>query len=133
MRVNNCRNCSKKKLSKLFTLGNINYTGKFAKKNQKIKKAPLELSICNNCKLVQLAHKFDLKYMYGPDYGYRSNINHTMVEHLKKVVLVSSKKVSLKSGDMVLDMKLSMNLKVFSMIKTGHHLLSKVYRRKDLT
>jgi len=103
MRVNNCRNCSKKKLSKLFTLGNINYTGKFAKKNQKIKKAPLELSICNNCKLVQLAHKFDLKYMYGPDYGYRSNINHTMVEHLKKVVLVSSKKVSLKSGDMVLD------------------------------
>ena len=103
MRINNCRNCSKKKLSKLFTLGNINYTGKFAKKNQKIKKAPLELLICNNCKLVQLAHKFDLKYMYGPDYGYRSNINHTMVEHLKKVVLVSSKKVSLKSGDMVLD------------------------------
>jgi hypothetical protein len=103
MRINNCRNCSKKKLSKLFTLGNINYTGKFTKKNQKIKKAPLELLICNNCKLVQLAHKFDLKYMYGPDYGYRSNINHTMVEHLKKVVLVSSKKVSLKSGDMVLD------------------------------
>jgi 2-polyprenyl-3-methyl-5-hydroxy-6-metoxy-1,4-benzoquinol methylase len=103
MRVNNCRNCNEKKLSKLFTLGNIYYTGKFSKKNQKIKKGPLELTVCNHCKLVQLAHKFDLKYMYGPDYGYRSNINHTMVKHLEKVVLTSSKKVGLKSGDMVLD------------------------------
>ena len=87
MRINKCRNCNKKKLEFLFSLGNLSFTGKFPKKNTTIKKAPLEIVMCKNCKLIQLAHRFNLKYLYGPDYGYRSNISKTMVVHLKKVVL----------------------------------------------
>ena len=103
MKIYKCRNCSEKKLKGLFSLGKISFTGKFSKKNHNIKKAPLELKICNSCKLVQLADKFNMKYLYGPDYGYRSNINSTMVKHLKDIVLNLRKKVSLKSKDMVLD------------------------------
>ena len=59
--------------------------------------------MCRKCKLVQLSHKFNLRYLYGPDYGYRSGINTTMINHLKKVVREASKKAKLKNGDMVLD------------------------------
>ncbi len=103
MRINNCRNCNSHNLTNLFTLGNISFTGKFSKKKQLIKKAPLEIIMCNSCKLIQLAHNFNLKYLYGPDYGYRSGINKTMVNHLKNVVINLTKKVKLKPKDMVLD------------------------------
>jgi hypothetical protein len=103
MKITNCRNCRKKKLNYLFTLGNISFTGKFPKKNQYIKKAPLSIVMCAYCKLVQLSHKFNLRYLYGPDYGYRSGINVTMVTHLKKVVHKAIKKTKLKPKDCVLD------------------------------
>ena len=105
MKILTCRNCKtkKKKLNFLFSLGKISFTGKFPKKNQRIKKAPLDLVMCKQCKLVQLSHKFNLRYLYGPDYGYRSGINTTMVNHLNKVVLQAIKKVKLKKNDMVLD------------------------------
>ena len=103
MKIQNCRNCNKKNLDFLFFLGKLSFTGKFPKKNKTIKKAPLEIVMCKNCKLIQLAHKFNLKYLYGPDYGYRSNISKTMVDHLKKVVLKVSEKANLKPGQLVLD------------------------------
>ncbi len=103
MKITKCRNCETANLEKVFSLGKMSYTGKFPKKNKKVKKAPLEIVICKSCKLVQLAHKFNLKYLYGPDYGYRSNISKTMVDHLKKVVKTTSHKVNLRSHDLVLD------------------------------
>ena len=99
MKITKCRNCETANLEKVFSLGKMSYTGKFPKKNKKVKKAPLEIVICKSCKLVQLAHKFNLKYLYGPDYGYRSNISKTMVDHLKKVVKTTSHKVNLRSHD----------------------------------
>ena len=103
MKIYNCRNCQNRNLKNLFSFGNISFTGKFPKQDQKIKKGALSLVICNKCKLVQLANKFNLKYLYGPDYGYRSSINKTMVKHLKKVVTESKKKTKLQSKDLVLD------------------------------
>ena len=103
MKIYNCRNCQNRDLKNLFSFGNISFTGKFPKQDQKIKKGALSLVICNKCKLVQLANKFNLKYLYGPDYGYRSSINKTMVKHLKKVVTESKKKTKLQPKDLVLD------------------------------
>ena len=103
MKIKKCRNCKKEKLSKLFSLGNMSFTGKFASKNKKIKKAPVHLVMCLNCKLVQLAHNFNLKYLYGPDYGYRTGINETMRNHVSTVVKKLSKKVKLSKNDIVLD------------------------------
>ena len=51
--------------------------------------------MCKKCSLVQLAHNYNLKYLYGPDYGYRTGINRTMLNHVKKVTQTLTKKTSL--------------------------------------
>ena len=103
MKISKCRICNSSKLIKLFSLGNLCFTGKFPSKKQKIKKEPIELILCKLCHLVQLAHNFNLKYLYGPDYGYRTGINKTMLNHVKNITRVLCQKVSLKRKDMVLD------------------------------
>ena len=103
MRIKKCRACKKNKLKRLFSLGSLCFTGKFPSIYQKIKKGPIELVICNECELVQLAHNFNLKYLYGPDYGYRTGINKTMLNHVKQVVKNLSKLTKLKKNDCVLD------------------------------
>ena len=103
MKLNKCRVCKSKKLNKLFSLGNLCFTGKFPSKKQTIKKKPIEVIICKKCKLVQLALNFDLKYLYGPDYGYRTGINRTMLKHVQKISKTLSAKVNLKKNDAVLD------------------------------
>ena len=79
------------------------FTGKFPKENQNIQKKPIVLVMCNKCKLVQLGHNFDLNYLYGPDYGYRTGINKTMLDHVKNVVKNLSQKTKLNKKDLVLD------------------------------
>ena len=103
MKLKKCRICKKTNLKKLFSLGNLCFTGKFPSENKKIEKKPITLIICKNCELVQLGHNFDLKYLYGPDYGYRTGINKTMLNHVSRVVNYLSKKTKLKKNDFVLD------------------------------
>lgn len=102
MKISKCRNCSKKKLIKVFSFGNLAFTGKFSK-FRNVKKAPLRLSICNNCKLIQLSDSYNIKYLYGFDYGYRTGLNQTMTMHVKNVVKFLKKKTLLKNNDAVLD------------------------------
>ena len=103
MKIKKCRICKSKNLKELFSFGKLCFTGKFPSKSQKIKKEPITLIICKTCELVQLGHNFDLNYLYGPDYGYRTGINKTMLNHVKKVVINLSKKTKVKSNDFVLD------------------------------
>ncbi len=103
MKIRKCRICNKTKLKELFSLGNLSFTGKFPSKNQNINKEPITLVICKNCGLVQLGHSFNLKYLYGPDYGYRTGINKTMLNHVHNVVKNLSKRARIKKNDFVLD------------------------------
>ena len=103
MKISECRNCKSNKLILLFSLGKLAFTGKFTKKINTVKKADLELKLCKKCKLVQLGENFNLKNLYGPDYGYRTGINSTMTSHVKNVVAKISKLAGLKSGEAVLD------------------------------
>ncbi len=103
MKIKFCRICNSKNLINLFSLGNLCFTGKFPSINQKIKKKPIQTVICKNCELVQLGHNFDLKYLYGPDYGYRTGINKTMLNHVKSIVKKLSRMSKLNSKDLVLD------------------------------
>ena len=91
MKIKICRNCKNKSLSNLFSLGKISFTGKFSRSGN-IKKAPLRLSLCLDCDLVQLSDNFNQKYLYGPDYGYRTGINNTMTNHVKNIVTDLQKK-----------------------------------------
>ena len=101
--IKKCRNCKSKSLKPLFSLGKIRFTGKFPKLKEKIPNGKLDLVICNECKLVQLKHIFNMKYLYNKDYGYRTGINATMSNHVKNVVNKISKKAKIKKNDNVLD------------------------------
>ena len=104
MQLKKCRNCNSKIISNLFTLGNLSYTGKFPEyPNQIVKKGEINLVICNKCNLVQLGNRFDLKYLYGPSYGYRTGINQTMTNHVHQITKYLKKKVKLSKGEAVLD------------------------------
>ena len=104
MVIKNCRFCNSKKISKLFSLGNLSFTGKFATSiNINIPSTELSMVKCAQCHLVQLGRNFNMKYLYGKDYGYRTGINSTMTNHMKKICFKLSKRANLKKGDTVLD------------------------------
>ena len=99
-----CRNCNNYKFDNLFSLGNLFYTGKFpSEKKQKIPKGKISLVKCKSCQLVQLDRKFNPKYLYNKDYGYRSGINKTMTNHLTNISKKLTKLTKLKKNDFVLD------------------------------
>ena len=104
MKIKVCRNCKNNKYHNLFSLGKMSFTGKFSKNYfNNIPSAYLNLLMCKKCKLVQLDRNFNLKYLYGKDYGYRTGINKTMTDHVKKTVKKCSTLVNLKATDQVLD------------------------------
>ena len=104
MKIKNCRNCKNTELFDLFSLGKISFTGRFPNTiRQNVPKAYLNLLMCKKCKLVQLDRNFDLNYLYGKNYGYRTGINKTMTDHVKKIVRKCSALVKLKSKQYVLD------------------------------
>ena len=104
MKIKFCRNCKSDKLVDLLSLGKMSFTGKFPKNNKiNIPKANLNLLIYKFCKFVQLDQNFSQKYLYGSGYGYRTGINKTMTEHVKKIVKKSTAIVKLKKNDHVLD------------------------------
>ena len=84
MKINFCRNCKSSKLTRVFSLGNIFYTGKFLKKNLFPRRGPIDVTMCKKCTLVQLEDNFDLKYIYSllaiicyklkPKYIFKKNI-----------------------------------------------------------
>tara|TARA_B100000929_G_scaffold288537_1_gene277224 strand:+ start:122 stop:1342 length:1221 start_codon:yes stop_codon:yes gene_type:complete len=104
MKIKNCRNCKNTELFDLFSLGKISFTGRFPNTiRQNVPKAYLNVLMCKKCKLVQLDRNFDLNYLYGKSYGYRTGINKTMTDHVKKIVRKCSTLVKLKSKQYVLD------------------------------
>ena len=134
MKLKKCRNCQGKKLSQLFSLGKLSYTGKFPKNiKTNIKKTELTLVMCSNCSLVQLNNNYNLKYLYGPDYGYRTGINKTMTEHMQNIMLKLTKKIKLKKGDCVLDIASNdgtlLNFFKSNLIRVGIDPLVNKYRK----
>ena len=102
--IENCRSCGQADLEQVFDLGSLAFTGRFPKKNEDyVPEGPLVIMFCRNCGLVQLAHNFDLKELYLHNYGYRSGTNASMRDHLAGIVNEIQSKVSLESGDTVLD------------------------------
>lgn len=104
MKIKKCRNCGKKKFFKLFSLGKMSFTGKFPKSRRtNIPKEEIKLIMCSSCKLVQISKNFSLNYMYNQDYGYRTGINYTMTNHVKKLVKKIGAICNLNKKDFVLD------------------------------
>jgi NDP-4-keto-2,6-dideoxyhexose 3-C-methyltransferase len=102
--IDRCRSCGSSNLIDAFSLGCLALTGRFpGGEHEQISAGPLDLILCNNCKLVQLRHNFDLDALYGHEYGYRSGLNETMRKHLAELVIDAKSRVDLLTSDIVLD------------------------------
>jgi len=102
--ISSCRISGSTNLIKILSLGNQFLTGVFPKKvSQKVTKGPLDLVWCPDSGLVQLNNSYDLDEMYGLNYGYRSGLNNSMVQHLKSKVDQLTILRHVSSGDVVLD------------------------------
>ena len=74
-----CRNCKKKTLKRIIKLGSQPISSRTHKKRIKLKKYPLDLYECQNCKLVQLSKVAPFREMYGSAYGYWTSLSNLMI------------------------------------------------------
>jgi nucleoside-diphosphate-sugar epimerase len=101
--LDKCRLCYSKNLKPSISLGESSYSGIFPKKDEIIPQVKISLCKCMDCGLVQLQDIFDIEYMYGETYGYRSGLNKSMVEHLTNFVREIEELANIKENDNILD------------------------------
>ena len=102
--IKKCRISDDKNLKSLIKFSNITLTGVFPKKkNTKIISTPFEIVFSEKSKLLQLKHNYNHKYLFGSNYGYRSSLNKSMINHLRIKHKYLKKKSKLKSKDYILD------------------------------
>lgn len=99
-----CRLSGKQDLVSVLNLGNQALTGVFPKTaDESVTSGPLELVWGPESGLVQLKHSYNPDEMYGENYGYRSGLNQSMVEHLTNKVRYLERLSGVSAGDTVLD------------------------------
>ena len=105
-----CRICGNKDLDIILEMEDMALTGVFPKNRwEKVPSGPMTLVKCREstnkdfCGLVQLRETYDPSLMYGQNYGYRSGLNKSMVNHLNNKVKNILNQITLNHGDIVLD------------------------------
>ena len=103
--VQACRVCGSSAMTPMLSLGDQALTGVFPKQaDQPVTVGPLQLARCHgDCGLVQLVHSYESAEMYGANYGYRSSLNRSMVDHLHGIVAKMRELTDPGPGDVVLD------------------------------
>jgi hypothetical protein len=102
--IDGCRISKSKHLVSVLNLGNQALTGVFPlSASESVTNGPLELVWCAESGLLQLKHSYDAVEMYGNNYGYRSGLNQSMIDHLTGKVAYLERLVSLNAGDVVVD------------------------------
>ena len=99
-----CRVSGSENLVNVLSLGQQYLTGVFPRKaNQSITRGPLELVWCPDSGLLQLGHSYSSDEMYGDNYGYRSGLNTSMVNHLTRKINILESFFPVPSNGLVLD------------------------------
>lgn len=102
--IERCRISGSDHLVTVLDLGFQALTGVFPKNNdQKVTVGPLEMVWCPTSGLLQLKHSYEPSEMYGQNYGYRSGLNQSMVNHLNDKVAYLERFIELKANDVVVD------------------------------
>jgi hypothetical protein len=115
-----CRLCGSDALVTVLDLGEHALTGVFPRsRSEAVSSGPLELVWCRSCTLLQLAHSYEPEEMYGGNYGYRSGLNQSMAEHLRRKARGLEGLVQLTPGDVVLDIG-SNDGTLLASYSTGH-------------
>jgi C-methyltransferase C-terminal domain/Putative zinc binding domain/Methyltransferase domain len=103
-KIDKCRIGGGTNLISVLNLGRQALTGVFPKSpDAHLTSGPLELVWCPDSGLLQLAHSYAASEMYGENYGYRSGLNQSMVDHLTRKVRHLERKANLTSDDTILD------------------------------
>lgn len=106
LEVTACRLCGSEELTSVFDLGTAPLSGIFPGPIESVPRSPLELVKCSShtgCGLVQLRHSCNPTLMYGENYGYRSGLNPSMIEHLRSMVEIVMTRKTLEDGDIIID------------------------------
>lgn len=104
--IEKCRICGNRRLDKVIDLGCQKLTGVFPEPGMAVPETPVELVKCygeKSCGLVQLRHSSEPDQMYGMNYGYRSGLNSSMVEHLSYITDYIQELIEIKRGDVIVD------------------------------
>ncbi len=108
--IEKCRICGNTNLVPVLSLGEQHLTGVFPRGlHAATSKGPLELVVCTPrnedeaCGLVQLCQSYNVEEMYGANYGYRSSLNRSMVQHLKSKAHHLIERFPLHTNDLILD------------------------------
>ncbi|MEI6020237.1 MAG: class I SAM-dependent methyltransferase [Bacteroidota bacterium] len=102
--ISKCRISGSTNLIKVLSLGEQYLTGVFPKStDEKITKGPLDLVWCPDSGLLQLKQSYSLDEMYGDNYGYRSGLNQSMVDHLTHKMQTLEKLAKVKDSDLIID------------------------------
>lgn len=102
--ITRCRISESSNLVNVLSLGEQYLTGVFpSSREQVVTKGPVDMVWCPESGLVQMKQSYSLEEMYGDNYGYRSGLNQSMVNHLQNKVSMLLRKVQTKPGDIILD------------------------------
>lgn len=102
--ISRCRISGSTNLVNVLSLGEQYLTGVFPiSPEQMVTKGPVDMVWCPDSGLVQMKQSYSLDEMYGDNYGYRSGLNQSMVNHLQNKVSYLLRKVQTKPGDIILD------------------------------
>lgn len=103
--LKNCRICKNENLVNVIELGEQVITSRFPDYGDfSTPKTPITLCMCQECGLIQLVETTDSSELYElHEYGYRSGISNTMRQHLLEYQTEILTKVSLESGDVIVD------------------------------
>jgi len=104
-KIETCRLCSSALLSPIISLGS-QYINDFPPSiNQKGRngECPLDVVLCEKCKLYQLSHTAPQELLYSKHYWYKSGISNTITNDLKDITEIAKDYVKLSPSDIYLD------------------------------
>ncbi len=106
--IDRCRICGASRLHPILHLGDQALTGVFPRtRDEHVEAGPLELLKCDanagGCGLVQLWQSYNPESMYGDNYGYRSGLNQSMVQHLTNRIQRALAVAQPAAGELMLD------------------------------
>lgn len=98
-----CRVCDSKNLVPIISLGDQYISNFVDSVFEKGTKMPLDLVLCNQCKLLQLKQNAPPEAMWGEQYWYKSGISSTIKADLKDIAEKAMRMADLNRGDLVID------------------------------
>jgi len=102
--INKCRISGSYNLLNVLSLGNQFLTGVFPKSEDgRITSGPVDLVWCPDSGLLQMKQSYCPEEMYGNNYGYRSGLNSSMVNHLQKKIKKLENLVKPTDQELVID------------------------------